>query len=161
MKQFAFLFLAALMLLSPIATFGQSVSLEGTWSVVITSGSTVDAIGIFTFNGVGAAEGAITNGTNANTQESVPLGTWTNNKGGKNRSFTLASYLFNNAITPPLAAITYTACTVALSSNTTFSGSCTVDNYACSLTSCPSGPVLDSGVVSISGTRFSPPAPTS
>jgi hypothetical protein len=162
MKKFTLAFFATLglVLLSPIATLAQSQDpLIGTWNVTFTTSSVVDSIAITTFNTGGTAIGAATNGTNPSTQETVPLGKWANT-GRRNRTFKLASFLFDttNALNMPtggtLSAISYSDCNIVLSSNNnSFTGSCTISFYTCSLTSCP-GTTHTSGPVALSGTRF-------
>ncbi len=123
-------------------------TLVGTWNIV---GENYPFIGITVFTGSGAVIENDTTNINPITSQSISMGTW-HKTGGLNYAFDEENYLYDTS--GNLIYIAVSDCTLTLApKGKSYSDSCAVSFYTCSLSSCP-GTLAGTNTVTATGTRF-------
>ena len=144
-----------LLLVGAASAQNQDDPIVGTWNMKgANSDGTFPFIAVMNFNAGGTAVEFDTAGTNSSASpgESIVLAKWT-------KTATLAyrykgeNYIYNSS--GNLADIAIFTCNVTLASTlTSFGGSCSLNFYTCSVSSCPGTHVVGPVSVNVKGRRF-------
>lgn len=147
--------MAVLLLLLPVAGWAQSSDpLVGTWNITGTQNGTTIVILVQTFHAGGTSTEFDTSGTNSSASpgESIGLGTWTSTG---NRTYGSKSQNFIYDASGNLSLLAVAGCNMNLAkSGNTFTGSCALNFYGCSLAQCPGSLVSGPVTYQMSAKRF-------
>ena len=144
--------LSALLILSGAATAQiQDEPLIGTWNISLGSAG----IAVMTFNAGGTTVEYDTGGNNpsGNPGESIALGKWYKSAKPAKYSFKEQNYIYDDSGNLEYIAIASCGLTLA-PGNKSFTDSCTVRFYTCSVATCPGALVSTQSGGSGTGTRF-------
>ncbi len=145
---------AALFLLPLACTAQNSDPLVGSWNLTGSQNGTAIFIAVMNFHAGGTTTEFDTAGTNSSASpgESIVLGVW-NKTGNRAYTFKEQNYIYDSS--GNLNGLAVAGCNLRLASSlNTFSGSCSLNFYGCSLAQCPGS--LEDGPVAfqISAKRF-------
>jgi hypothetical protein len=125
--------------------------LVGTWNLTGTNPN-YPFIAVMSFNLGGTTVEYDSQGTNSSTAESIDLGKW-RKTGNLAYTFKQQNYVYDTS--GNLSLIGIASCDLTLASTrASFSDTCAVNFYNCSLSSCPGSLVSGPTTVTATGTRF-------
>lgn len=135
------LLLVASLLLVPAAALAQgSDPIVGTWNMSFSQiGRPAQILAIMNFNAGGTTVEFDTTGTNPSASESIDLGVWSNTG---DRTYTSRAENVTYDPSGNLSALVVGTCNLTLAQDlNSFTGTCSLNAYSCSVAVCP-GPLL-------------------